>query len=111
MRRFKVELSARRGERALGGLALVALEYAEQRAADRGLARRRDDLRAGEVRHIEDVDGALAEGRHVRRGDVEVEARDGVGEIIEQAGPVEPRYLDHRVAVGPDVVDVDLGLD
>ena len=50
-------------------------EQRQQRALDRGLARRSGDLRAGEISHIENVDNPLTEGRDMRLGDVEVELR------------------------------------
>ena len=70
--------------RAPGGLrrlgrGLRAVEGGEQPAADRRLAGRVGDLVADEVGHIEDVDGALAEGRDMGRGDVEVEVGDARG--------------------------------
>ena len=83
----------------------------DQRALDRGLPRRRVDLRAEQVGDIEHVAGALAEGRDMGRGDVEVELRDRGGQLIQQAGPVEAGDLDHGVAVRPLVVDGHFRLD
>ena len=68
-------------------------------------------LRAEQIGDVEHVDHALAEGRDMRRGDVEVELRQRRGQLVEQARPVEPGHLDHGVAVRPLVVDGHLGLD
>src|SRR3984957_20858335 len=89
----------------------AAREHRDQRALDRRVARRREDLRPEQIGHVEHVDRALAEGRDVRRGDVEVELGQRGGELVEQAGAVEAAYLDHGVAVRPGIVDVDLWLD
>ena len=110
----RVELAARRQRRRrdLGcGRLLGRREQLQQRALDRHLARRRGDLRAEQVGHVEHVDHALAERRDMRRGDVEAELRQRRGQLVEQARPVEAGHLDHRVAVGPLVVDGDLGLE
>src|SRR3954471_22469036 len=80
-------------------LALLLDEQRQERALDRGLARRRGDLRAGEVGHVKHVDHSLAEGRHMRGADVERELRDGRGELIKQARPVEAGDLDDGEAV------------
>ena len=53
-------------------------------------ARRIDDLVAGQIGHVEDVDGPLAEGRDMGRGDVEVEVGDRPGQVVEQAGRSRP---------------------
>lgn len=66
----------------------------QQRALDRGLPGRRGDLGAEQVGDIEHVAGALAEGRDMRRGDVEVELRGRGGQLVEQAGEVEAGDLD-----------------
>src|ERR1700733_4466199 len=55
---------------------LFAGEQMQQRAADRGLSCRRRDLRAQQIRDVEHVAGAFAEGRDMGGGDVEVELRD-----------------------------------
>src|SRR5581483_10131194 len=60
---------------------------------------------ARKVGDIKNVDRTLAEGRNMRRGDVEVQARKRVGEIVEKPRPVETGDFDHAVAVGPGVVD------
>src|SRR6266700_8215218 len=52
---------------------LGCAEQRQQRTLDRGLPRRRGDLGAKEISYVEHVDHALAEGRHMRGGDVEVE--------------------------------------
>src|SRR5437879_661046 len=83
----------------LGGLALVFGEKRQQRALDRRLTRWCGDLRAEQIGHVKDVDDALAEGRHMRRGDVEVELGDRRGQLVQQTGTIEPGDLDHRVAV------------
>src|ERR1700691_596863 len=51
-------------------------EQMDQRALDRGLPRRRVDLRAEQIGDIKHVAGALAEGGDMGGGDVEVEFRD-----------------------------------
>src|SRR6516165_3030356 len=66
-RRFLGWLSRRRGEQR------------EQRPPDRGLPRRRRDLRAGEIGDVEDVDHALAESRDMGRSNIEIELRQGRG--------------------------------
>src|SRR5438874_2172266 len=43
-------------------------EQSHQRPFDRGLPRRRGDLGAKEISHVEHVDHALAKGRHMRGG-------------------------------------------
>src|SRR5229473_8282217 len=80
-------------------------EQMDQRALDRGLPRRRVDLGAEQVGDVEYVAGALAEGRDMGGGDVEVEFGNRGGELIQEARPVEPGYLDHRVAIRPRIVD------
>src|SRR5229473_904720 len=67
-------------------LRLVGREQMEQRAFDRGLTRRRIDLRAQEVGDIEHVAGALAKRRDVGGGDIEIELRDRGRQLIQQAG-------------------------
>src|SRR5580765_6946714 len=54
---------------------ILAGEQMDQRALDRGLPGRRVDLRAEQIRHVEHVAGALAKGRDMGRGDIEVELR------------------------------------
>src|ERR1700756_2794473 len=78
----------------------------DQRALDRRLARRLVDLRADQIRDVEHVDHPLPERRHMGRGDVEPEPRDGRGQFIEQAGAVEPDHLDHGEAVRPLIVEL-----
>ncbi len=78
----------------------------DQRALDRRLAGRLVDLRADQIRDVEHVDHALAERRHMGRGDVEPEPGDGRGQLVEQAGAVEPDHLDHGVAVRPLIVEL-----
>src|SRR4051794_6156173 len=68
-------------------------EQMNQRALDRGLPGRRVDLRAEQVGNIKHVAGALAEGRYMGGGDVEVEFRDRGGELIQQARAVEAGNL------------------
>src|SRR5713226_9913434 len=58
-------------------------EQMDQRALDRGLPRRRVDLGAEQVGDIKHVAGALAEGRDMGGGDVEVEFRDRGGQLIQ----------------------------
>ena len=55
------------------GCVVLAGEQMDQRALDRGLPRRRVDLRTEQVGDIEHVAGALAEGCDMGRGDVEIE--------------------------------------
>ena len=86
-------------------------EGGAQAAADGGFARRVGDLVAEQVGHVEDVDGALAERRDMRRGDVEIEIRDLAGEVVEQARAVEAGGLDDRELVRRIVVDQDVGLE
>ena len=47
----------------------------------------------------------------MRRGDVEVELRQGRGQIVEKTRPVEARNLDHGVTVRPIVRDDDAWRD
>src|ERR1700681_2851387 len=61
---------------------LVVGEQVEQRALDRGLPRRRVDLRTEQVGDVKHVAGALAEGRDMGGGDVEVEFRNRGGQLI-----------------------------
>src|SRR5262245_665420 len=63
-----------------------------------------------QVGDIENVHRTLAEGRDMRRGDVETEVGNGAGQIIEKARPVEARRLDDGELVRQFVVDQDLGL-
>src|SRR3979409_2233266 len=86
-------------------------EQMEQRALDRGLPRRRVDLRAEQVGDVEHVAGALAEGRDMGRGDVEVELRNRRRQLIQKAWPVEAGHLDHGVTVRPLIVDGHFRLD
>src|SRR6202022_1572785 len=72
---------------------LVVGEQVEQRALDRGLPRRRVDLRAEQVGDVKHVAGALAEGRDMGGGDVEVELRNRGGELIQQTRPVDTGNL------------------
>ncbi len=89
----------------------VVGQQMDQRALDRGLSRRRVDLRAEQIGDVEHVAGALAEGRDMGRGDIEVELRDRGGQFVQQARAVEAGHLDHGVAVRPLIVDDDLRLD
>src|SRR5450755_4985023 len=79
------------GYRSRRGLRQVFVigEQMDQRALDRGLPRRRADLGAEQVGDVEHVAGALAEGRDMGGGDVEVKLRDRGGQLIQQARPVE----------------------
>ena len=92
------------------GLGGLAVEGGAQAAADRRLAAGIGDLVADEIGHIEDVDGALAEGDDMRRGDVEIEVGDRPRQVVEQAGTVEAGRLDGGELVRPGVVDEDAGL-
>src|SRR5262245_28470842 len=89
-----------------GGFGFVR-EQRNQRALDRGLARRRTDLRAHQVRDVEHVDHALAERRNVRGCDIEIELRERRRQLVQKPCAVEPGDLDHRVAVRPLIVDGD----
>ena len=102
--------AARRTGRRLGRMKL-AVESSEKPSANRRLASRVGNLVADEVGHVEHVDGALAEGRDVGRGDVEIEVGNGAGEIVEKAGPVEARGLDDGELVRPRIVDEDARLE
>src|SRR5262245_41034195 len=86
-------------------------EQVQQRALDRGLPCRRVDLRAEEIRDIKHVSRALAEGRDMGGGDVEIELRERGRQLIEQAWPVEAGDLDDRVKLRLLIVDGDLRLD
>src|SRR3982750_1993679 len=66
---------------------VLAGEQMDQRALDRGLPGRRVDLGAEQIGDIEHVAGAFAEGRDMRRGDIEVEFRDRRGQFVQQARP------------------------
>ena len=55
-----------------------------------------DDLLADEVRHVEDVDGLLAERRDVRRGDIERQIRKSRGQVIEETRAIAARNFDDR---------------
>src|SRR5260370_20950896 len=55
---------------------VFAGEQMDQRALDCGLPGRRVDLCTKQIRHVEHVAGALAEGRDMGGGDIEVELRD-----------------------------------
>ena len=68
-------------------------------------------LLAREIRDVEHVDGLLAEGRDVRRGDVEEEVGQRARQLVEQARPVAPGHLDHGELIGERIVDDDLRLD
>src|SRR6185436_18342343 len=76
---------------------VFAGEQMNQRALDRGLPGRRVDLGAEQVRHVEYVAGAFAEGGDMGGGNVEVELRDRGGQLIQQAGAIEAGDLDHGV--------------
>jgi hypothetical protein len=69
--RITTPVLTRRGLR----LACRRREQRQERPLDRRLPGRSRDLRAGQVGHVEHVDDPLAERRHMRRGDVEVELR------------------------------------
>src|SRR5262249_23043076 len=66
-------------------LARLAVESRLQPPPDRSFAGRIGDLVAHQIGHVEDVDHALAEGRDMRRGDVEIEVRNRPGEVVEKA--------------------------
>ena len=55
----------------------LGVEHIHQIAANRSLARRIDDLGARKIGDIEGVHRLFAEGHDMRRGDVEVELRQG----------------------------------
>src|SRR6476619_131258 len=77
---------------------VLGRQQMNQRALDRGLPGRRVDLGAEQVRHVEYVAGAFAEGGDMGGGNVEVELRDRGGQLIQQAGAIEAGDLDHGVA-------------
>src|ERR1700683_3318846 len=85
------------GCRSRGGLGrgLVIGGQVDRRALDRGLPRRRRDLGTEQVGDVEHVAGALAEGRDMGGGDVEVELRNRGGQLIQEAGPVAGCHRDH----------------
>jgi len=87
----------------------VAAQHRQQALADGVMALRAGDLLVGEVGDVEHVDGLLAERGDVRRGDVEVEVGERIGELEQQARAVEARHLDHGELVGQRVVDERLG--
>src|SRR5712671_7859059 len=58
-----------------------------------------DDFQAEQVLDVEDVDGALAVGRDVRRGDLQVEPGEGARDDMQEARPVAAVDLDHREGV------------
>src|SRR3984957_14801604 len=97
---FMVGCRSRRGLRR----GLVIGEQVDQRALDRGLPRRRGGLGAGQGGDIKHGAGALAEGRDMGGGDVEIELRNRCCQLIQQAGPVEAGHLDHGVTVRPLIV-------
>ena len=78
----------------------VAPEVGHKLTLDLLVPRLADDLCAGEVGHVEHVDGPLAEGRDMRRGDIEIEPIKRLGQFVEEADAVEPVDLDHGEAVG-----------
>src|SRR5680860_699649 len=83
----------------------------QQPLADGALAAFARDLLAGEIGHVEHIDGLLAEGRDMSRGDVEIEIGDLARHIVQQTRTVEPVDLDHRERVGQRIVEHHLRLD
>src|SRR4029079_18184643 len=88
-------------------IVLAGCKECDQGTLDRGWPGRGGDLRAHQVRHVENVHYAFAECGDMCGGNVEVELGQRCREFIEQAGSIEARDLDHRVAVRPLVVDGD----
>src|SRR3954452_21811492 len=82
-------LVVRRRSRRRLRLGLVAGEQMNQRALDRSLPGGGADLGTEQIRDVEHVAGALREGRHMSRGDIEVEFRDPRGQFVQQPRPVE----------------------
>ena len=68
-----------------------ALKQRQQLGLDLRLAGLVVDLGAGQIGDVEHVDRLLAEGGDLRRGDVEVEAEQRFGDVVEQ--PVRSRPL------------------
>ncbi len=66
---------------------------------------------AGQVGDIEHIDRLLAEGGDLRRGDVEIEAEQRFGDVIEQADTVEAVDFDDGEAVRRLIVHHDPRLD
>src|SRR5690242_2689776 len=87
------------------------IEQGDERALDCRLSSRRGDLCAEQIGNVEHVDYPLAEGCDMRGRDVEIELGEGRGQLVEQAGAVEPDNLDHRVAMRPLIIDGDRRLD
>src|SRR6266404_1483929 len=88
--------STGRLRRRLGG-GVLAGEQMQQRALDRGLPCRRVDLGAEQIGDVEHVAGALAEGRDMGGGDIEVQLRYRRRQLVQQARAVEAGNLDHSV--------------
>ena len=80
-------------------------EGVEQAAAQRGELALVGDLQAEDVLEVEDVDGALAVGRDMRRDDREREVGECLGDIVQQPRPVAAVDLDARVARARGIVD------
>ena len=67
------------------GFAMRQREQREQRPLDRRLPGRRRDFGAEQVGDVEHVDHALAEGRDMGRGDVQIELGQRGRQLVEQA--------------------------
>ena len=70
------------------------LQNAKQVLADRLQSCLAGDLLPQQIGHIENVDGALAKGSDLGRGNVEVQPEQAVGQLEQQADAVEARDLD-----------------
>ena len=86
-------------------------EQRQKRSLDRRLARRRRDLRAGQVGNIKHVHHPFAERSDMGRGNIEIELRKCRCQLVEEAGPIKSGDFDDRVAVRPLIIDRDFRLD
>ena len=66
------------------------LKNLEQSLTDRPLPARSCNLEARQVCHIEDVDRLFPESGDMGRADVQIEARQGRGQVKEKAWPIKP---------------------
>src|SRR5680860_302850 len=83
----------------------------QQPLADGALAAFARDLLAGEIGHVEHIDGLLAEGRDMGRGDVEIEIGDLARHIVQQTRTVEPQVVfDNTLSDALTVIEIN-GLD
>ena len=69
------------------------------------------DFVAETVADIENVDRPLTIGCHHGGGNGQAGFEDRLGDVIQQAGPVEAFHLDHGGDAGGFIVEMKLGLD